>query len=339
VLFRSRVLLAFLGVPAIILTGCGSNGRAAQSSAGPGSGSATGSATAATSAPATSTTTASGVTVHGGFGTKPTVSIPGKAAPTALSKQVITPGNGPLVAKGDTIVANYSGQTWAPKSGKPNVFDSSFDRGAPAAFVIGVGAVVPGWDKTLVGQHLGSRLLLSLPPAEGYGSAGQSQAGISGTDTLVFVVDLLAAYKPDASAPGKVVANLPTSGLPKITNPVGKAPTVLSTAGVKVPTKPSATLLVTGTGAKIDAAKTLVLQVVQTDLATGKHTQSSWGQAPQTVAAKNVLSVASVLSGANIGSRAEVLVPAIAATAASATQAAQPASPPQLLIVDVVGQF
>ncbi|MEO7262859.1 MAG: FKBP-type peptidyl-prolyl cis-trans isomerase [Jatrophihabitantaceae bacterium] len=276
--------------------------------------------------------------VKGGFGVKPVVTVADKPAPSQLSEQVITTGAGAAVAKGDTLVANYSGQTWAPKDGKVNVFDSSFDRGSPTAFVIGTGAVIPGWDKTLVGKRLGSRVLLAIPPADGYGSQGQSEAGIAGTDTLVFVVDLIAAYGPNAAAPGTAVSKLPT-GLPKITNVAGRAPAVLSTTGVKVGKKPTATLLVSGAGAKIDAAKTLVLQVVQTDAATGKNTQSTWGKAPQTVAARNVLTVASVLTGRKLGSRALIVVPPVAATPATASQQAQPAAPAQLLLVDVVGQF
>jgi peptidylprolyl isomerase len=38
--------------------------------------------------------------------------------------------------------------------------------------------------------------MLDIPPKQGYGSAGQSQAGITGTDTLVFVVDIIDAFKP-----------------------------------------------------------------------------------------------------------------------------------------------
>lgn len=319
-------------MPVALLTACGS-----------GSGGSKATPTASSSAPASvAAGVANGVadaSVTGGFGVKPVVTIAAsKPAPGQLSEQVLTTGTGAAVAKGDTLVANYSGETWAPKDGKPHVFDSSFDRGTPAAFVIGTGAVIPGWDKTLVGQRLGSRVLLAIPPADGYGSQGQSQAGITGTDTLLFVVDLIAAYSPNASAPGTPVASLP-AGLPKITNVAGKAPTVLSTAGVKVGKKPTGTLLVTGSGAKIDAAKTLVLQVVQTDAATGKKTQSTWGKAPQTVAARNVLAVATVLTGRNIGSRALILAPATPAAPASASQQAQPAIPAQVLIVDVVGQF
>lgn len=59
--------------------------------------------------------------------------------------------------------------------------------------MIGAGQLIPGFDEGLVGQTVGSRVLLVIPPDKGYGTAGNSQAGISGTDTLVFVVDILAA--------------------------------------------------------------------------------------------------------------------------------------------------
>ena len=275
----------------------------------------------------------------GGYGTTPVVTVPSTAAPSALTQQVLTTGTGAPVAKDDTVIANYVGQTWAEKSGKVNVFDSSFSRGEPAAFLIGEGQVIPGWDTALIGKTLGSRVLLTIPPADGYGSAGQSAANISGTDTLVFVIDLISAYKPDASAPGTVVPNLPTTGIPKITNVPAKEPTITSVAGLTVPTQPTSTLLVKGTGAKIDSTKTLVVQLVETDLATGTNTQSSWGQAPQTDSASSVLGIIDKFAGQNIGSRAVVLLPATAAVAASANGPSQPALPPEVLIVDVVGQF
>jgi peptidylprolyl isomerase len=325
----SRSLTLSILACVLAVTACSSGGKSASST----------SASSSASASSSGTTTKVGVTVAGAFNATPTVTVPATAAPTALTQQVLITGTGATVAKGDTLVANYVGQTWAEKSGKVNVFDSSFTRGAPSAFQIGEGKVIPGWDSTLVGKKLGSRVLLTIPPADGYGTTGQSTANISGTDTLVFVVDLVATYKPNASAPGVVVPNIPTAGLPKITNVPAKAPTILSVKGVKVPTKPTDTLLVKGTGAKIDSAKTLVIQIVETDIATGKSTHSSWGTAPQTVTAANVLGVATKLTGQNIGSRVLVLVPAIKATAATATAAAEPASPPQILIVDVVGQF
>ena len=45
----------------------------------------------------------------------------------------------------------------------------------------------------LVGQTVGSRVLLVIPPADGYGPVGVPSAGIKGTDPIVFAVDILAA--------------------------------------------------------------------------------------------------------------------------------------------------
>lgn len=281
-----------------------------------------------------------GVTVTGGFNTKPTVTFPASGPPKQLIEQTLIAGSGPVVASGDTLVINYVGETWPTKiGGQPKVFDSSFTRGNPAGFVIGASSLIPGFDKTLPGKRLGTRLLLSIPPADGYGPSGNSEAGIGGNDTLVFVVDLLADYKPDASAPGSVDSQLPATGWPKITNVPGKQPQVTSVAGVKAPTSPVSKLLVKGDGAKIDPSKTLVLQLVETDIATGKQTQTSWGKQPQLISAQGVLSVVTALNGQNIGARAVALLPATPAQPASSTAPAQPAAPAQVLIVDVVGQF
>ena len=75
--------------------------------------------------------------------------------------------------------------------GKDTPFDSSFDRHQPASFGIGVGQVIKGWDQTVPGHNVGSRLVVSIPPEYGYGSRGIPQAGIGGEDTLVFVIDII----------------------------------------------------------------------------------------------------------------------------------------------------
>ncbi len=339
-----RTLLALLLAAVVSLTACSSGSRSpsagsspSSSQGSPTSSTSTGSAPTSADAPVVENT---GIKVSGAFNTNPTVTFPARQAPKQLVEQTLIAGTGIPVASGDTVITNYVGEIWPTKVGsQPKVFDSSFSRGAPAGFVIGTGAVIPGFDKTLIGKQLGTRMLLSIPPADGYGSSGNSQAGISGTDTLVFVVDLLADYKPNASAPGVADSQLPATGWPKITNTPGRQPAITSVAGVKAPTSPTSKLLVQGSGAKIDPSKTLVLQLVQTDIATGKQTQSSWGQQPQLVSAQNVLSVATALNGQNIGARAVALLPATPAQAATATAAAQPATPAQVLIIDVVGQY
>ena len=121
-----------------------------------------------------------------------TIKIPASAAPKNLTVKTLVQGSGGKVAKGDYVVVQYTGVIW--RTGK--VFDSSWQRQQPFAFNVGAGQVIKGWDEGLAGQAVGSRVMLVIPPAEGYGSAGASQAGIKGTDTLVFVIDILGAYAP-----------------------------------------------------------------------------------------------------------------------------------------------
>jgi FKBP-type peptidyl-prolyl cis-trans isomerase len=125
----------------------------------------------------------------GAAGKGPTITIPSTAAPKTLQVKTLIKGTGPVVKKGQYLVVQYTGVNYRTKK----VFDSSWSRSEPFATVIGEGQVIPGWDTGLVGQTVGSRVMLVIPPKDGYGSAGSSSAGIKGTDTLVFAVDIISA--------------------------------------------------------------------------------------------------------------------------------------------------
>jgi peptidylprolyl isomerase len=121
-------------------------------------------------------------------GTQPaTVTVPKTAAPTTLVVQPLIKGAGPVVQAGQNIKVNYTGVLW--KNGTK--FDASADHGSGFDTQIGAGKVITGWDKGLVGQTVGSRVLLIVPPADGYGAKG-SPPLIGANDTLVFVIDILA---------------------------------------------------------------------------------------------------------------------------------------------------
>jgi len=106
-----------------------------------------------------------------------------------LRSAAVYDGTGPVVKKGQTIFARYLGEVYDGK--KP--FDENFSGDSPATFQIGTGAVIKGWDKALVGQQVGSEVLLAIPPKYGYGKEGSPDVGIKGTDTLYFVVDIVGA--------------------------------------------------------------------------------------------------------------------------------------------------
>ena len=118
----------------------------------------------------------------------PTITVPETDPPVELVVQPLIEGTGAVIESGQTITVHYTGVLWG--TGQP--FDSSWDK-SPTNFPIGTGGVIAGWDKGLVGQKVGSQILLIVPPADGYGEAGAPSAGIGPTDTLVFVVDILDA--------------------------------------------------------------------------------------------------------------------------------------------------
>jgi FKBP-type peptidyl-prolyl cis-trans isomerase len=132
------------------------------------------------------------VTAHAG--SAPTITVPSNKPPTALVTKTLIKGSGPALVKGEYVVAQYTGYIWRTKK----VFDSSWSSGSPFGFVIGASPeqVITGWDTGLAGQTVGSRVMLVIPPKDGYGTTGASQVGIKGTDTLVFVVDIIDAFKP-----------------------------------------------------------------------------------------------------------------------------------------------
>lgn len=150
--------------------------------------------------------TATGKTVSSGghglptvtSGSPPKITVPNGKPPAQLETKTLIQGSGPAITQGQYVIVQYSGVIW--RTGK--VFDSSWQHGAPFGFVIGASPpqVIPGWNTGLLGKKVGSRILLSIPPADGYGKQGSSQAGIKGTDTLVFAVDILGAYSPATPA-------------------------------------------------------------------------------------------------------------------------------------------
>lgn len=115
------------------------------------------------------------------------ITVPKTAAPTKLVVQPLIKGAGEVVRAGQRIKITYTGVLW--RNGAR--ISASADTGGPKKTVIGRGNVIPAWDKSLVGQTVGSRILLVVPPVDGFGAKGLPPE-INGTDTLVFVIDILA---------------------------------------------------------------------------------------------------------------------------------------------------
>jgi hypothetical protein len=122
---------------------------------------------------------------------RPGIAVPNKTPPTELRIATLTKGDGAVVTDGQTVVAHYLGVIWGGA-----VFDTTWESNKPADLVAqsfidnaGVG-VVPGFAAALIGQTIGSRVIVSIPPNEGY-PAGQEPTSIPANSTMIFVIDIL----------------------------------------------------------------------------------------------------------------------------------------------------
>jgi FKBP-type peptidyl-prolyl cis-trans isomerase len=251
-----RRIVGTLAVPLIAcaaLAGCGSSGPAGTGSSN----------------------SNSAVTVTGTFNHAPKVVIPAKTPSTNLAYSTPIKGAGAKLIGGDSTLANVTIYKWSGT--KSSLLDSTYTTGAQ---LIPGDLGLPGLATALKNSTLGSRVLAVLPPKYGYGTGGNSQIGVTGSDTLVWVIDLLQQYSPGAAATGERVStgggNLPTVSYPLI----GQAPTVKIPKN-SPPAKLSVTTLLKGSGPQLKAGDTVVAQYVGVNWRTGKVFSQSWASSTQ----------------------------------------------------------
>lgn len=306
---RLVTLSALACVATLMLAGCGNSDDPAADSDTPTPSTSRASSTSGVPSPTDSNTssTTSGALpeVKGGFGDKPTITVPDADPPSDLQVKTLEEGDGEQVQAKDTIVVNYAGVRWADGTS----IDSSFERGSPVGFAIGVGQVLKGWDQALVGQTVGSRVLMVLPPDLAYGD--QSQGPIQPGDTLVFVVDILGSYAGTDSAQGTPTPTEDDS-LPAVTV-LPKKPEIFVPPG-KAPPKLIAIPVVTGKGKAVKSGDTVVVQYVGVTWDKGKEFDSSWDRGSPFVTQIGVGQVIpgwdQGLVGQKVGSRVLLVVPA-----------------------------
>lgn len=108
------------------------------------------------------------------------------ALDTPVQRVVLDEGTGAAVKASDTVTVNYLGSTL----GADVPFDESYSRGQPLNSSLS--GLIQGWSIGLTGVKVGSRVLLQIPPAFGYGAQGSGES-IPGNATLWFVIDVLKA--------------------------------------------------------------------------------------------------------------------------------------------------
>ena len=102
---------------------------------------------------------------------------------SGLQYKVITMGTGKKPSATDSVTTHYRGTLI-----NGTKFDSSYDRGEPAAFA--VGGVIKGWTEALQLMPVGSKWQLFIPSELAYGERGTGRE-IGPHATLLFDIELL----------------------------------------------------------------------------------------------------------------------------------------------------
>ena len=102
-----------------------------------------------------------------------------------LGIEVLQEGSGLGAQNNYTISVHYTGML---EDG--TIFDSSLDRGVPFSFTLGIGQVISGWDKGVLGMKIGEKRKLTISPELAYGEAGIPGA-IPPNSTLIFDIEML----------------------------------------------------------------------------------------------------------------------------------------------------
>lgn len=115
--------------------------------------------------------------------------------PSGLQYKVIRsgPADGMRPQETDEVKVHYEGKFLDGK-----VFDSSYERGMPAAMPLK--ALIPGWVEALKLMRPGDEWMLYVPPELGYGEEGAGGGEIPPNSVLIFRIELLGVLP----GPGRV---------------------------------------------------------------------------------------------------------------------------------------
>jgi peptidylprolyl isomerase len=251
---------------------------------------------------------------------KPEVQVPDEI-PTELVVTVLTPGEGPKAAKGDTVVVDYVGVRTADGT----EFDNSYDRGQP--FPVQLGAdpsqVIAGWEQGLLDAQAGSRIQLDIPADLAYGDSPPQGGGvIQAGDALTFVIDVRAVVPA--------------------TDPADKPDVTVEPADNV--TEAVTTDLVEGDGPAVEEGQSVVIHLIAYRADTGEEIFSSWEDG-QTLSylpgsGQTIPGLETAVEGMNVGGRRQVQIPFVDAFGEQGSeQLGVPPSTDLIAVIDLIATF
>ncbi|GAB2741151.1 FKBP-type peptidyl-prolyl cis-trans isomerase [Nocardioides pakistanensis] len=175
-----------------------------------------------------------GLEVTGEFGTAPTVKVDEALNLEETETEVLTSGDGNPVVEGEQAVLHL----YVANGSTGEKALSTYDQKVPAAFQMAQGQLFQAVIDGVVGETVGSRVVVATPPEDAFGEQGNEQYGIGPEDDVVFVVDVMSVEPTEVlEAPeGEPATDLP-KGLPTVEEKDGAVTGISFDGAAKKPAK------------------------------------------------------------------------------------------------------
>jgi peptidylprolyl isomerase len=240
----------------------------------------------------------------------PTVTVPDDFSTDSTETRVLSEGSGEEVEDGDTVKLNYVAVNG--RTGKQ--FDNSFKAESPLTTQLTEGSVLSGFVKGLSGQKVGSRVLVAIPPKDGFADgASREQAeqtlGVKADDTMVFLFDIVSKVPTEATGTAQELPDTVPSITLKDDRPAGFK---TSDDVTKDPQEAKAYVAIKGDGEKVEKGASITAQYVGQVYPDGKVFDSSWDRGtPATFSLDQVIACwKDLIPGQTLGSRIVLVCPA-----------------------------
>lgn len=237
------------------------------------------------------------ITVDGAFGEQPTIEFEAPFELEESQSEVLSAGDGDEIAVGDTVTIDYTVASGADGS----ELESSFEASSISLPLV-EGQTTPGLIEALVGQAVGSRVLVAVAP-----DPATAEANPEAAETIVFVLDLLGIVPERAD--GEPVD--PVDGVPVVETDEAGDVTGLVVDGVEAPDELVVTPVLQGDGDEVQAGDTVTIHYTGVLAEDGTEFDSSWaGGAAATFPLTNLIQGwQQGLEGVPVGSRVVLQVP------------------------------
>lgn len=272
------------------------------------------------------------IEVEGAFGEEPTLTFDTPFALEESESQTLSEGDGEVIEDGDTVTIDYTVVSGADGS----TLDTSFGATSISLPLV-EGQTTPALVDALVGETLGSRVLVAVAPeqpTDGASAAPSPAAGDPAADTILFVLDLLEVVPERAD--GEPVE--PPAGTPVVATDEAGDVTGVDVTGVTPPEGLVVTPVLQGDGDVVGAGDTVTIHYTGVLASDGTEFDSSWSRdAATTFPLGNLIQGwQQGLEGVAVGSRVVLQVPAELGYGEQGSPPTIPANADLVFVIDVL---